>query len=260
MINIKIAYDCALLSQMAYNNDPDRIRSLCIMLGFTNIEIMKVENTEWIMATKGDIVYIAFRGTDSIKDFLNNARSRKKKIKIIGHVHNGFYQATTKAIHKTISYLQQHHGKKVYFTGHSLGGAIATIMFAYLSNMMKFDLNSFCCTFGAPRVFSRKASMALSKTYNDRLYRFVYDLDIVPRLPLRLMNYRHFGNLYFIDKKKFLWKNISQIRKIEIIVNSLDRFEMITGGLLSVFGRMFFSSMQDHSIDNYVEYVSRYLE
>ena len=80
-----------------------------------------------------------------------------------------------------------HDIKQVIFTGHSLGGALAVVAAArskYVGEVY---------TFGQPRVGNRK----YSKQVKSKVYRFVNNNDIVPRIPPPLV-FRHQGTKYQI--------------------------------------------------------------
>jgi pimeloyl-ACP methyl ester carboxylesterase len=84
-------------------------------------------------------------------------------------------------------------GQTVWVTGHSLGGALATLAAARLYDA---GIEPYVtCTFGAPRVLDPKAAAA----YLPRLYRFVNKGDLVPTVPttftLPWYWYQHTGSL-----------------------------------------------------------------
>ena len=76
-------------------------------------------------------------------------------------------------------------GLPIFVTGHSLGGALATLGAAYLSG---WGLAA-CYTFGAPRVGNKEFSSSLQTP----IYRVVNPLDTVPHIPTPLRGYRHAG-------------------------------------------------------------------
>lgn len=148
---------------------------------------------------EGDIV-IVFRGSESrtdwsvnldwkqSKDVFNHLTdpqeqivldSEKSKIK----VHRGFYRSYSSVKGKIYHYLSTHSRAKVSLTGHSLGGAIATICAYDLAKHLSSEIKSLeVCTFGAPRIGNRCFYKEYSKLVpNSRHY--VNGADIVPRLP-----------------------------------------------------------------------------
>lgn len=130
-------------------------------------------------------------------------------------VHNGFYQAFGKLQQKIFAQLAQFLKKKidsnavteVNFTGHSLGGALATIGCYELSNWLK-TVKVGIVTFGAPRV----GNAAFKKVFDTKLNlkinaRITYNKDPVPTVPFT-DKFAHCGTEYnFADKDNFTGKN-----------------------------------------------------
>jgi pimeloyl-ACP methyl ester carboxylesterase len=73
---------------------------------------------------------------------------------------------------------------RVIITGHSLGGAVASIIAAHLQDHIP-DLH--LVTFGSPRPGGSRFSKRLKLPH----HRYVHGDDIVPHLPSRLLGFRH---------------------------------------------------------------------
>ncbi|KHN97242.1 lipase [Metarhizium album ARSEF 1941] len=83
----------------------------------------------------------------------------------------------------------------VVFTGHSLGGAVATIGAAYLrSGGLPVNLY----TYGAPRVGNERFASWFSNGIQGRQWRVTHEDDPVPRLPPILAGYRHISPEYWL--------------------------------------------------------------
>ncbi len=163
----------------------------------TDINLLQVEyNTASLTATPFDIN----AGEDSSKSTL------KHEGKVV-LVHRGFYAAFRSiqpALLQVISDLLQcekHWTREwsILVTGHSLGGALATLLSFELARIQK-DLvvtgedsskdsknalkcaSITCYTFGAPRV-GNKAFSTLSNKLLSNHYRLINDKDVVPRVP-----------------------------------------------------------------------------
>lgn len=83
----------------------------------------------------------------------------------------------------------------LFVTGHSLGGAIATLT-AY--HAVTYHPDIFLYTFGSPRVANRQLGKKVSTVLKKRSFRCVHGDDIVPRLP-PLFNYTHIDELVYFD-------------------------------------------------------------
>ena len=81
-------------------------------------------------------IYVAFRGSESLKNWMTNMESNKMDYKEEGcdkcQVHSGFMKAEKNVIEdillKVAALSQQHGTKKVKTTGHSLGAALAKLV------------------------------------------------------------------------------------------------------------------------------------
>lgn len=86
----------------------------------------------------------------------------------------------------------------LFVTGHSLGGAIATLT-AY--HAVNYHPEIYLYTFGSPRVVNGLLGNKISSVLKGRSYRCVYGDDIVPRVP-PLMSYTHVHELIYFDPRK----------------------------------------------------------
>lgn len=95
-------------------------------------------------------------------------------------------------------------------TGHSLGGALATLCALDLQfNFFSAEPERIVLySFGSPRV----GNSAFRQSFNRRVsnsYRVVNGMDIVPAVPRPWQGYRHVDNAYRIGQR-FSWRLVSQ--------------------------------------------------
>lgn len=152
-------------------------------------------DTECFIHTKGNIMYIAFRGTDSKINRINNLCFCKKTIPYGNNdskirIHCGFlkgYASVRNKIHKLIG----KHICEVLITGHSLGAALAVLCAVDIQyNFPDKDIEVYA--FGCPRI----GNEAFVKSYNKRVFktlRFNNGNDIVTKIPPAIFGYRHVG-------------------------------------------------------------------
>lgn len=145
-------------------------------------------------------VVLSFRGTDSIGDWMTNSDVVKTSVAPgMGKVHGGFLRALCLVWDDILDVLNQKQKKQpLWITGHSLGGALATLAAA----RFMFELDkpfSGVYTFGQPRAVDRELSRQFNVEVKQRFFRFVNNNDIVTRVPTRTMNYSHVGSLRFFD-------------------------------------------------------------
>lgn len=138
--------------------------------------------------TLKDTVIFAFKGSSSIKDFLYNINTVLIPVEEVkGKIHKGFYNLLMK--NKTLSSISKlifnyPASTKIIFTGHSLGGALASLMASYCQNKFGIDKISLC-TFGSPRVGNSEFCESVSNCH-----RVVINEDPIALLPFPL-RYRH---------------------------------------------------------------------
>lgn len=86
----------------------------------------------------------------------------------------------------------------LYVTGHSLGGALATLT-AYHALVHHDNVQLY--TFGCPRVANRPLAKQIDAQLEMRSYRCVHGWDIVPRVP-PFFSYHHVPQLVFFDRNQ----------------------------------------------------------
>lgn len=128
---------------------------------------------------------VAFRGTLSATDWVSDFIAQQipyRSVKNAGLTHKGFtdlYLTSRVSLFTLLDMLPKN--KPLFITGHSLGGALATLAALDIAVNKQFP-NPIVYTFGAPRV----GDPAFVRTYNDTIgthYRFQNEYDIVPHLP-----------------------------------------------------------------------------
>ena len=145
---------------------------------------------KYIDEKQSPYVVIAFRGTEKkISDWLTDLKAIPTAVGK-GKVHTGFYEAFTNitdaegmTVYDKIKQIMQSpaanddKGKPLplFFTGHSLGGALALLA----TNLLAKDIKGACYTFGGPRI----ADYEFLKGLKTPVYRVVNSSDIVPRVP-----------------------------------------------------------------------------
>ncbi|CAJ1396703.1 unnamed protein product [Effrenium voratum] len=134
-----------------------------------------------LLRKKNDTIEIAFRGTSNLMNVITDLTVRLVPyLAGTGHVHQGFLDAYMSLHPQILDFLQQHPGADLLITGHSLGGALATLCAADFARARQVE----CVTFGSPRV-GDEAFGALYRSSVKRSARVVNKFDPVPRTPWR---------------------------------------------------------------------------
>ena len=127
-------------------------------------------------------------------------------------------------------------GIPLYITGHSLGGALATVATQILEWDSRFtDQIAACYTFGSPRFGNDEYDSSIKSMF----YRVVNTTDIVTIVPLLLMGFVHVGDVRFLLRNKGEFKRSIPISR---------RLGFFLGATLLQFFRPL---VQDHGILEY---------
>jgi len=170
----------ALIEKMGYDPVEER-QSLINELMLLDGELVATfdqSGTQAILVRLKLGLVLAFRGTEatSIKDIKADADAVSVRADTGGRVHRGF-QAAFQVIYRDIqSALKPYEDQPLILTGHSLGGALATLAARELKHPGGLAA---CYTFGAPRVGDEEWVSVLKTP----LYRLVNAADCVTMLP-----------------------------------------------------------------------------
>jgi len=205
------------------------LQGLLAQGGFTLKGVLFDErtNTQGFVATKraanleSGMAVVVFRGTQQKMDWWTNLNARTEDVPsrkagsdvVVGRLHAGFNRAYLSVEHQIHELLKDDEDLPLYITGHSLGGALATIATWYLSG----EKLSACYTFGAPRVGDSK----LRDRYRTPIYRIVNGADPVPFVPPSEMTVTLIRNA---------------IRAVSIVLPLGGYLERISGLLVNVQG------------------------
>jgi len=150
------------------------------------------------VAWTAEAAIVSFRGTepDEWGDVLDDALyAMAPWIHAGTHVHLGFKAALDRVWESLEGVLAPViAARRVWFTGHSLGAALATLA------ADRFPETAGVCTFGSPRVGDRAFARGYDERFGLRAARYVNDADVVTHVPPRLIfPYKHVSGARFID-------------------------------------------------------------
>ena len=171
-----------LLDVVGYDHEAETER-LITELGSLNAKLIKTfdsNGTQAILISTDKFITLAFRGTEatSIKDIKSDAKATTTKCDSGGNIHSGFKGAFEEVAIEVQSTLDQEEfaNKPLFITGHSLGGALATIAAKKLAHSGGI---ASCYTFGSPRVGGEE----WISNIKTPLYRVVNAADCVTMMP-----------------------------------------------------------------------------
>ena len=155
---------------------------------------------------------VAFPGTNEILELLNEAVNIKlvdyesgNGIKLVNYFKQVAFELKEIFFTKDVlDDIEAHPDYQFIATGHSLGGAVATIFLYEALNKGFLDPNKnepVLITYGQPRTGNENFVLDFNKKVK-KVLRIVRDGDIVVSLPYSLINnpYRHLGGLILVNK------------------------------------------------------------
>lgn len=237
----------AKFAKMAYKPIAET-RNFARSNGFTKTKLVDKEGAQvYFFNSKTDIV-IAARGTQPSE--LNDIYADLEIFKadsVTGYkVHQGFKEEVDKVYDSVLSLVEQHHNtpvtKKIWVCGHSLGGAMATILAQRLEHKGGFDVDTLF-TYGSPRAGGPKFSAWCNKHLKHQ--RFVNNNDVVPCVPT-VFRWRHNGECNYI-------KSTGEVTSLGRW--SSERIRDKGWSLLSSIFKGRFDLVADHNIDDYITHL-----
>lgn len=184
---------------------------------------------------------VACRGTEPNEwnDLKADLDAATALAETIGRVHRGFKREVDD-IWPTIEKNLQDNSKTLWFTGHSLGGAMATICAGrcMLSHIKSNPAQIF--TFGSPRVGNKRYINYVKVNH----VRWVNNNDIVTKMPPAWFGYRHTGDEHYLDTE-------GKLRKLNLLQRRKDAWD----GFISGIKNRTIDHFRDHLIDRYVDHI-----
>lgn len=190
-------------AKLAYS-DPQAIAATLKTWKMDLVRFFDCQETQAYLAKNDQTLILAFRGTqpDKVKDWLYDLDAHQVNGPV-GKVHEGFLCALHYIWIDLWNTLQRERGmRNLWITGHSLGGALAVLATAKL-RFEKAQPISGLYTYGQPRVGDFEFSSRFDQGFGANTFRFVNFQDIVPRVPLRAMNYYDLGTFQYFNQQKW---------------------------------------------------------
>jgi hypothetical protein len=231
-------------STLAYAEE-DFAREKFQCAGFKEIKFFSGNSTQCYVANNDDFLILVFRGTEIRRrpdrsDYHNIIADLEADADIPlvdsgqgGKVHQGFKDALDEVWEKEglLDYLRNHENgqRTLWFTGHSLGAALATLAARRYGNVARLY------TYGSPRV----GDLDFKNGFQLKNYRFVNNNDIVTKVPPPPL-YQHVGDLEYIDSQGLIHVDSDaqegQVQDIQAeissFLNSLERIRTSLDALI----------------------------
>lgn len=198
-------------SMLAYQN-PEYIARIREHMGFARVEFYTFNSMQAFLVETEKHVVVSFRGTEfnklsDLKTILSFDRASFQNTS----AHKGFVQSLTPVADR-IRYdvLSAHKNKKVCYTGHSMGGALALLMTLH-------HAPDKVVTFGAPKIFSKKETLQELQAVDIRM--FANKLDVVSHIPPGFTGYKHGATVLNVPAPG-RWYNLVKNHRLEAYLNA----------------------------------------
>jgi len=231
----------AKLSAIAYDDVKDA-RSQAKLLGFTKTVLVDIEGAQTYVFTSKTDCAIACRGTQpsEMNDIYADLEIFKADSVSGNKIHQGFKEEVDKVYHDVEKLLDRvAKNKDVWACGHSLGGAMATILAQRLEFKDGHNVDTLY-TYGSPRAGGPQFSKWCDTHLNHQ--RFVNNNDVVPCVPT-VFRWRHNGKCNYI-------KSTGEITTLGRW--SSERIRDKGWSLLTTILRGRLDIIADHNIDDYI--------
>lgn len=211
----------------------DRIRSIWKFEPVTQfrghtIEIGSIYDTTGLFGERADAVVLAFAGTDlGVWETVATDADFKADN---DDVHAGFHKAANAVMDKVDAAIElsRQRGKPLFIAGHSLGAAIGILAARHAAEARNHPPRA-VYGFGTPRVGGATFQKGYDALLGDVTYRHVHGRDLVARVPMSFLGYRHVGHVLQIPTNgKFASGRMSPDRSnepdftLDTLINTLS--------------------------------------
>ena len=186
----RAAITAGAASNLAYDDEPEVKRVCRQKWNFDTCEFIQVNDTECFVASNSRQTLLSFRGTAGTADWFRDLTVFSTDT-AFGSLHEGFFLGVKQVKDEIVQVLERvdAKNKSLVLTGHSLGGALATIAAAELGD--EYPITGIY-TYGQPAVGKEDFQTFMQK-YAGKLYRVINDDDVITKVP---PGYVHVGRVF----------------------------------------------------------------
>ncbi|WP_299748600.1 lipase family protein [uncultured Tateyamaria sp.] len=213
--------------------------------------ITSIFDVEVAIVATSRVIFVVFRGSESNpQDWISNINHRMVDVPThLGgvtnvRVHRGFWASLNSRYPEIFAKVKsrRNNNQKVFLTGHSLGGALATLCAYRFARAEPLPVDG-VYTFGAPRVGNHKFRDAYEHHVKGPTFRWVNNKEFAAYLPISDNFgvdevYYHVGQLNFIEPDQSV---------------TLDRDEQILDAIPSL------SVIKDHELQRTCQILRKHL-
>ena len=214
----------AELAGIAYC-DAEKATKYAKQIGFTTTEFYDRDGAQAYRFQNARDMVIACRGTQptQFNDIAADLKAIPVKSETVSRVHQGFKSEVDDLWPMIIEDVRAIKNQTLWFCGHSLGVAMATVMASRCWYDESLVNPAELYTYGSPRV----GWGGFVKTLAVPHHRWVNNNDIVTTVPLWLMGYRHDGEEHYLNA-------FGQLRQLTAWQRTKDKCRGIWMGLKEI--------------------------
>lgn len=215
---------------------------------FVSVHGVSQNSAQAAMVEHETYLALVFRGTDEGADWIDNLNAFPDQA-LFGAFHRGFLHSVLDIwdpLFEQYSVLNRQKPRGLFVTGHSLGGAMATVASSILIQQDEGFTSTY--TFGQPRTVTRDTARVYNVEAKGKTFRFQNNNDIVTRAPARVMGYSHVGTFLYITQQGQIHQDPGRWLQF------LDS----TSGAMESLKEKGLDAVEDHGMKHYLEAVRRW--
>lgn len=188
---------CALYQRLMVQQTID-LTAVLAEVDFQNVAVVSTRRYTALIVPAREMLLVGVRGTQFAYDWLINLTAIKSRVQLadgLARIHSGFFSEAKELASRLAQHLSARRATRlresltsIYLAGHSLGGAVASIL-----NFISWAPSSFsidgCYVYGAPRIAGKSSQRTFQQPFATRR-----PLDIVPCVPPKLAGYSDFSH------------------------------------------------------------------
>jgi len=242
---VEQAYQLARVARAAYRDDPEA--DPAFHDAFDSVVTFRSTRVFGLVAATADDVVVAFRGTHEDREWIE-ALAYGQAPWAFGRAHKGCTRLVENVWTNLLAglYDEGADARRIWVTGHSIGGTLALIAAARLE-FEGFDVFN-ATTFGTPAVLDKTAA----ESFRCAILRVVNNEDILPDMPWPTMvdTYVHAGERILLTASG----RVAAAHHTRDLARKVDRANAIGEGVLLS------GPLHDHAIEQYIEKLRRLVD